>query len=94
MECPPASVATPLAVNREVDNTTSPLVQELLRRTEEKKEQRKKERLQDYYKQVVIWERNFKEYMDFEAGNIKRGNRDGLDPETQRRILQWIDENK
>lgn len=33
-----------------VDVATSPLVQELLRKTEEKKEERQKERLESYYR--------------------------------------------
>ena len=50
--------ASPSTLNQPSDPNNSPLVQELLRRTEEKKEERVKERLDNYNK------RNFKDYFD------------------------------
>lgn len=52
-----AATAAP-ALNAPTDPNDSPLVQELLRRTEEKKEARTRERLDDYNR------RNFKDYFD------------------------------
>lgn len=65
-----------------MDNDTSPLVQDLLRRTAEKKEDRKKERLADYYR------RNFSDYFTFTEGNMK-----DLSPETQQEIKEWLKNN-
>jgi hypothetical protein len=73
-------------VNKEVDNATSPLVQELLRRTNEKKDERKKERLQDYYR------RNYGDYFSFQAGGNM--NSEGLRPETQAAIKKWLEDNE
>eukprot|EP00195_Chlamydomonas_chlamydogama_P006646 CAMPEP_0202903854 /NCGR_PEP_ID=MMETSP1392-20130828/26679_1 /ASSEMBLY_ACC=CAM_ASM_000868 /TAXON_ID=225041 /ORGANISM="Chlamydomonas chlamydogama, Strain SAG 11-48b" /LENGTH=132 /DNA_ID=CAMNT_0049591201 /DNA_START=19 /DNA_END=417 /DNA_ORIENTATION=+ len=83
----PASARLELP-NKEVDNDTSPFVQELLRRTQEKKEERYQQRLQDYYK------RNFKEYFEFEAGSVKTGRARGISANTQQEILKWLEENK
>ena len=63
-----------------VDPATSPYVQELLRRTEEKREERYKERLADYDR------RNFKEYLEF-------ANKGG-DSEEEVAIRQWLKRNK
>ena len=52
-----AATAAP-ALNAPTDPNDSPLVQELLRRTEEKREARVQERLDDYNR------RNFKDYFD------------------------------
>lgn len=53
-----AVIAAPNTTNQPVDPKDSPLVQELLRRTEEKREERYKERLDDYNR------RNFSDYFD------------------------------
>ena len=53
-----AVIAAPNTTNQPVDPKASPLVQELLRRTEEKREERYKERLDDYNR------RNFADYFD------------------------------
>ena len=53
-----AGIAAPTTTNQPVDPKDSPLVQELLRRTEEKREERYKERLDDYNR------RNFADYFD------------------------------
>ena len=53
-----AVIAAPTTTNQPVDPKDSPLVQELLRRTEEKREERYKERLDDYNR------RNFADYFD------------------------------
>ncbi|KAL4448143.1 hypothetical protein ABPG75_005362 [Micractinium tetrahymenae] len=66
-----------------VDSATSPLVQELLRRTEEKKAERAKERLDDYYR------RNFGDYLSFEASSTPGSS----DSENQERIRQWLQQN-
>ncbi|KAL4449375.1 hypothetical protein ABPG77_007019 [Micractinium sp. CCAP 211/92] len=66
-----------------VDSATSPLVQELLRRTEEKKAERAKERLDDYYR------RNFGDYLSFQAGSAPGSS----SSENQERIRQWLQQN-
>ena len=53
-----AAYAASATFNQPTDPSESPLIQELLRRTEEKKSERVKERLDDYNK------RNFKDYFD------------------------------
>lgn len=53
-----AAYAASTTFNQPTDPSESPLIQELLRRTEEKKSERVKERLDDYNK------RNFKDYFD------------------------------
>mmetsp|Transcript_8713 Transcript_8713/g.21581 ORF Transcript_8713/g.21581 Transcript_8713/m.21581 type:complete len:134 (-) Transcript_8713:364-765(-) len=88
---PSASQAVPnpnLVPAKEVDNDSSPYIQELLKRTEEKREERRKERLNDYYR------RNFKEYMDFEAGVPGVARRRGITDETQQKIAKWLEENQ
>lgn len=62
---------------------SSPLVQELLRRTEEKKEERYKERLQDYYR------KNYKDYFEFESKKANYGR-----TEVERKIQDWLEQNK
>ncbi len=57
LSAPLAATAAP-ALNAPTDPNDSPLVQELLRRTEEKREARVQERLDDYNR------RNFKDYFD------------------------------
>ncbi|KAG2446691.1 hypothetical protein HYH02_008257 [Chlamydomonas schloesseri] len=74
--------------NKEVDDATSPFVQELLKRSNENRERYQKERLQDYYR------RNFKEYFEFEGANAKVGKARGLSSETQQAIEKWLEENK
>lgn len=69
-------------MNKEVDNATSPLVQELLQRTRENAADRQRKRLKDYYR------RNFGDYFSFQAGNMK-----GLSLETQEQIKKWLQEN-
>ena len=61
---------------------------ELLKRTAEKKDERRTERLNDYYK------RNFREYLDFEAGTRTAGKARGISEETNDKILKWLEENK
>jgi hypothetical protein len=82
---PRPAAAAQAPVNREVDNASSPFIQELLRRTEEKREERVKERLDDYYR------RNFGDYFSFEAGS-NMGSK-GISPETQAQIKKWLEEN-
>lgn len=85
----PATVAAaPLVTSKEVDDATSAYVQELLKRTRENKDRRAKERLIEYYK------RNYKDYFEFEGGNIKAGAARGLSSETQQEILNWLEKNK
>lgn len=62
---------------------SSPLVQELLRRSEEKKEERYKERLQDYYR------KNYKDYFEFESKKANYGR-----TEVERKIQDWLEQNK
>ncbi|PNW86429.1 hypothetical protein CHLRE_02g086100v5 [Chlamydomonas reinhardtii] len=86
---PLASSAARLELpNKEVDDATSPFVQELLKRSNENRERYQKERLQDYYR------RNFKEYFEFEGSTAKVGKARGLSPETQQAIAKWLEENK
>ena len=59
----------------------NPLIQELLRRTEEKREERRRERLEDYYR------RNFSDYFSFEMSPGMRSQ--GLSSETIERIKEW-----
>ena len=78
-------LASALVTNKEVANESSPLIQEMLKRTEEKREERKAERLADYYR------RNFGDYFSFEAGSNM--DRKGLSPETQAKNKRWLEEN-
>jgi len=80
----PASAA-PLVTNKEVDNASSPYIQELLRRTDEKKDERKAARLNDYYR------RNYGDYFQFMEGSNM--NNSGIDAETQKQIKAWLEEN-
>lgn len=79
----PVKANPPLTTNREVDNESSPWIQEMLRKTAEKKSERYKERLDDYYK------RNFGDYLSFELGM-----RDGVSMETKAAIRAWLEKNK
>ena len=76
-----SAVAAPALTNKEVDNASSPFVQDLLKRTEEKRDERKKERLNDYYR------RNYKDYFSFQAGS------GGLSKETRNQIETWLVDN-
>jgi len=64
------------------DKTPPPLVQELLRRSEEKREERYKERLRDYYR------RNYKDYFAFESRKPSYGT-----TKLEKRIQDWLREN-
>ena len=44
--------------------------------------------MNDYYK------RNFREYLDFEAGTRTAGKARGISEETNDKILKWLEENK
>lgn len=80
----PAASAAPLILpNKEVDDATSPLIQDLLKKTVEKKDERYKERLDNYYK------RNFNDYFNFEMGN-----NDGVSAETKAEVKAWLEKNK
>jgi hypothetical protein len=80
----PAASAAPLILpNKEVDDATSPLIQDLLKKTVEKKDERYRERLDNYYK------RNFQDYFNFEMGN-----RDGVSAETKAEVKAWLEKNK
>jgi hypothetical protein len=68
-----------------VDNASSPYIQELLRRTDEKKDERKAARLNDYYR------RNYGDYFQFMEGSNM--NNSGIDAETQKQIKAWLEEN-
>lgn len=63
------------------NDADNPLIQELLRRTEEKREERRRERLEDYYR------RNFSDYFSFEM-SPGMGSQ-GLSPETIESIKKW-----
>ena len=80
-----AASAAPVVRNKEVDNASSPFIQELLQKTDEKREERKKERLNDYYR------RNYKDYFEFMDGSNM--NNSGIDRETQKEIKAWLEEN-
>lgn len=77
--------AAPVVVNKEVDNASSPFIQEMLRKTEEKREERKAERLKDYYR------RNYQDYFQFMDGSNMSNS--GIDAETQKQIKAWLEEN-
>lgn len=82
------AIAAPLQdslPNKEVDNDTSPLVQEMLRKTREKAAERKVERLNDYYR------RNYGDYFAFQAGSNME--KQGMSKETADQIRQWLKEN-
>lgn len=79
------ALASTLVRNKEVDNESSPFIQELLKKTEEKREERKVERLNDYYR------RNYGDYFSFQAGSNM--DTQGLSPETQANIKRWLEEN-
>jgi len=73
-------------MNKAVDDASSPLVQELLQRTQDMKEMRRKERLDDYYR------RNFSDYFSFqESSNM---DSQGLSSETQEEIRNWLQQNQ
>lgn len=78
-----ASPTRSKADERTQADKSSPLVQELLRRTEEKKEERYKERLQDYYR------KNYKDYFEFESKKANYGR-----TEVERKIQDWLEQNK
>ena len=80
----PASAA-PVVRNKEVDNASSPFIQDLLRKTEEQAEQRKADRLKDYYR------RNYQDYFNFMDGSNM--NNSGIDKKTQAEIKAWLEEN-
>jgi hypothetical protein len=77
--------AAQVITNKEVDNASSPFIQELLRRTDEKKDERKAERLKDYYR------RNYQDYFQFMDGSNMSNS--GIDEETQKQIRAWLEEN-
>lgn len=79
------AVASTLVRNKEVENESSPLIQELLKRTEEKRDERKVERLNDYYR------RNYGDYFSFQAGSNM--DTQGISSETQASIRRWLKEN-
>ena len=79
------AAAAPLVTNKEVDNASSPFIQELLRKTDEKRDERKAERLKDYYR------RNYQDYFNFMDGSNM--NNSGIDAETQKQIKTWLEEN-
>jgi len=79
------AIAAPIVTNKEADNASSPYIQELLRRTDEKKDERKAARLKDYYR------RNYKDYFQFMDGSNM--NNSGIDAETQKEIKAWLEEN-
>lgn len=82
---PSPAVAAPLVTNKEVDNASSPYIQELLRRTDEKKDERKAARLNDYYR------RNYGDYFQFMDGSNMDNS--GINVETQKQIKAWLKEN-
>ncbi|KIY96338.1 hypothetical protein MNEG_11625 [Monoraphidium neglectum] len=84
----PAAAQLERPTNKEVDNDTSPFIQELLRRTEEKREERKQQRLNDYYK------RNFPEYFKFDGGSEAAATARGLSPETAAAMRKWLEDNE
>lgn len=82
---PSPAGAAPLLTNKEVDNASSPYIQELLRRTDEKKDERKAARLNDYYR------RNYGDYFQFMDGSNMDNS--GINVETQKQIKAWLKEN-
>lgn len=82
---PSPAGAAPLLTNKEVDNASSPYIQELLRRTDEKKDERKAARLNDYYR------RNYGDYFQFMDGSNMDNS--GINAETQKQIKAWLKEN-
>ena len=67
------------------EDADNPLIQKLLRRTEEKREERRRERLEDYYR------RNFSDYFSFEM-SPGMGSQ-GLSSETIESIKKWQEQS-
>ena len=82
-----AATAAP-ALNAPTDPNDSPLVQELLRRTEEKREARRQERLDDYDR------RNFKDYFEVVDKGYNGKTITENDAAIRARLDRWNGEGK
>eukprot|EP00803_Ostreobium_quekettii_P004218 evm.model.scf_2920.4 EVM.evm.TU.scf_2920.4 scf_2920:12751-14770(+) len=85
--CPPAFAASEGLKDSGVDVEESPLMQELLKRTEENREQRAQQRLEDYNR------RNFKDYFMVDADSERTAEARGLSVETQAQIKKWLEDH-
>eukprot|EP00232_Nephroselmis_pyriformis_P021745 CAMPEP_0182871418 /NCGR_PEP_ID=MMETSP0034_2-20130328/11115_1 /TAXON_ID=156128 /ORGANISM="Nephroselmis pyriformis, Strain CCMP717" /LENGTH=114 /DNA_ID=CAMNT_0025003969 /DNA_START=1 /DNA_END=342 /DNA_ORIENTATION=+ len=81
--CNPALAAPAADRPSEVPSEEVPLIQELLKRSQDNKEKYDKERLDDYYA------RNFSDYFRFTASSENRN----LDPEVRKQMNKFLEEH-